>query len=156
MIRKIILMSALAISLNVMAEEDLCVPLDMQSENKEIVLPGPDQTHASQIYFFKNLTEKSIWLDHPVLHPSASAGWSSYLRAGHASAILVNRKNFNLNCAVIKPGKVEYLDCAKAISVCMPKEMTLKSARKGTYWLVEDKSWDDLMKALAKRGLELK
>ncbi len=135
---------------------NFCVPLEIKSENKEIVLPGPDQPRTSKIYFFKNLTDKSIWIDHPVLHPSMSAGWSSYLRAHNSSALLVNRKNFNISCAVIKPGKLEYLDCAKSIAVCAPKEMTYKTSRKGTYWLAEDKPWDDLVKAVSKRGVEMK
>ena|SRR5579872_3783826 len=154
--KKIYFISALAftwIYVNAMAD---CTPLEIKSENKEIILPGPDQPRTNKIYFFKNLTEKSIWLDHPVLHPSASAGWSSYLRADHSAALLVNRKNFNLNCAVIKPGKVEYLDCAKVVSVCEPTDVIFKSTRKGTYWLAEDKPWDDLMKALANRGVEVK
>lgn len=159
--RKIYLISVLFfiwLHSNAMAETNKihCTPLEIKSENKEIILPGPDQPRTNKFYFFKNLTEKSIWLDHPVLHPSVSAGWSSYLRAGNSSAILVNRKNFNLSCAVIKPGKVEYLDCTKVVSICEPKDVVFKSARKGTYWLAEDKPWDDLMKALAKRGVEVK
>ncbi len=138
------------------AMEDHCVPLEIKSENKEIILPGPDQPKTNKLYFFENLTEKSIWLDHPVLHPSASAGWSSYLRAGNASALWVGRKNFNISCAVIQPGKVEYLDCAKVISVCVPNEVVYPSSRKGTYWLAEDKPWNDLIKALAKRGVTIK
>src|SRR5438046_4551571 len=81
-----------------------CEPLDIKSENKEIILPGPDDSKTNKIYFFKNLTDKSIWIDHPVLHPSMSAGWSSYLRKNNASALLVNKKDFNISCAVIKPG----------------------------------------------------
>lgn len=133
-----------------------CIPLEIKSANKEIILPGPDEPKKSKIYFFKNLTDKSIWLDHPVLHPSASAGWSSYLRKENASALVVNRKNFNLNCAVIKPGKVEYLDCSKVVSICAPKEVVFKSPRKGTYWIAEDQSFDDLLKTMNKRGVEIK
>lgn len=133
-----------------------CVPVDIKSENKEIILPGPSEPRTSKIYFFKSLTDKSIWLDHPVLHPSVSAGWSSYLRKGNSSALIVNRKNFNLSCALIKPGKVDYLDCAKVISICAPKELIFKTKRKGTYWLAEDLPWDDLMKAVSKRGVEIK
>ncbi len=133
-----------------------CIPLEINSENKEIILPGPEEARKNKLYVVKNLTDKSIWLDHPVLHPSASAGWSSYLRKNNASALIVNRKNFNLNCAVIKPGKVDYLDCAKAVSICSPKEVLFKSSRKGTYWIAEDQSWEELMKTLDKRGLMVK
>src|SRR5262249_38066054 len=97
--QKFILINALAFTFlhsSAMAatENTHCTPLEVKNENKEIVLPGPDESKIGKIYFIKNSTEKSIWLDHPVLHPSVSAGWSSYLRAGHSSAILVNRKDF--------------------------------------------------------------
>lgn len=147
-----------SINLQVMAETDKkpCAPLDLKSENKEIVLPGPDEPRTSKLYIFKNLGTKSIWLDHPVLHPSVSAGWSSYLRPGNSSALWVNRKNFNLSCAVIAPGKLEYLDCVKVVSVCAPKDVVYQTSRKGTWWLAEDKPSDELMKTLAKRGVLIK
>ncbi|EKD73984.1 MAG: hypothetical protein ACD_45C00118G0005 [uncultured bacterium] len=144
-------------SLAVLAvEQVICEPVMLKSQNKNIVLPGVEQSRMMQVYFFKNISAHSIWLDHPE-HRSANAGWSSYLRPGHSSALLVNRKNFSMSCAVIKPGKVEYLDCAKEIILCTPKEVTMTTKpRKGTYWLVEDKAWDDLIKSLAKRGVEIK
>ena len=138
------------------AENQICQSVDVKSENKEIVLPGPTEARTNKLYIFKNLTSKSIWLDHPVLHPSVSAGWSSYLRTGNSSALWVNRKNFNLSCAEITPGKVEYLDCAKVVSVCAPKEVIYKTSRKGTWWLAEDKPLDDLLKLLSKRGVQFK
>lgn len=151
-------MMGICLSFNAIAETNSlhCIPLNIKSENKEITLPGPDKPRAMQLYFFKNITEKSIWLDHPIPHPSASGGWSSYLRAGRSSVLLVNRKNFHLSCAVIQPGKVEYLDCAKVISVCESKNAVIKSSRKGTYWLAEDKPWDELMKVLNTRGVDVK
>ena len=133
-----------------------CVPLLIQNSTKEIILPGPNQPRETVVYLFKNLTTHSIWVDHPVPHPSVSAGWSSYLRPGNLSALLVNRKNFTMNCATIKPGRVEYLDCAKVVSVCTPTTAVITSARKGTFWLVEDKAWDVLIKLLAKHGVQIK
>lgn len=140
----------------VAAEKTSCTPVEIKIENKNIILPGPDQPRTSKVYVFKNLTTASIWIDHPVAHPSASAGWSSYLRAGNSSALMLNRKNFAISCAVIKPGKVENLNCAKAISVCMPGNMVITTTRKGTYWLAEDELWDELVKMMGKRGVEVK
>ena len=133
-----------------------CVPLTGKMQDKNIILPGPNEPRATTIYFFKNISSQSIWIDHPIPHPSASAGWSSYLRPGNSSALLVNRKNFAISCAVIHPGKVEYLNCEKVISVCVANKVTMtQTSRKGTYWLSEDKSYDDLMAALKKRGVTL-
>ena len=161
MVRKLNLANVLMIGLLTasvsFASAIKCVPVEVKAEGKEIILPGPDQPRTAKVYFFKNLTKQSVWIDHPVTHASStSAGWSSYLRADNSSAMLVNRKNFSISCALIKPGKVEMLNCAKTISVCMPSEVVMTSSRKGTYWLAEDKPWDDLLKALNKRGVQIK
>jgi hypothetical protein len=145
----------MGLSVNVSAgEHTVCTPVTMtaKEQNKEIMLAGPEgAAEPAQIYLFKNIGSRGIWIDHPVERPSASAGWSSYLRAGNSSALLVNRKTFAINCAVIKPGKVEYLDCGKVVTVCLSKAVITKN-RKGTYWLVEDKSWEDVVRELAKRA----
>lgn len=157
--RSLLLASAFVLasmSFNAFAADVSCTPIDIKSQNKVLVLPGPEDKQASIVYFFKNKTTKSIWIDHPVERASASAGWSSYLRSGNSSALLVNRKNFTISCDLIKPGKVEALDCEKSISVCTVPQITVSSTRKGTYWLAEDKSWDDLLKALEKRNVKIK
>jgi hypothetical protein len=134
------------------AEKIACTPMTEKAEIKEIHLTGADDSETVKVYFFKNIRQEGIWIDHPVENPSASAGWASYLRAGNSSALLVNRKNFTVNCAIIKSSKIDFLDCKKAVEVCVSK-VTMKSVRKGTYWLAEDKSWDDLITGLAKRGV---
>lgn len=133
----------------------VCTPAENKIQNKNIFLSGVEEARATQIYFIRNLSSQSLWLDHPVeKHRSAHAGWSSYLRPGKWSAILVNRKNFELSCAVIQPGNLSYQDCTKAISVCVPNQATFDSKRKGSYWLAEDLEWDELLKALEKRGVQ--
>lgn len=145
------------ISINVCFADEIsnCSPVPVQTQDKNIILPGIKEPKTIKGYFLKNISEYSIWIEHPGAKHSASAGWSSYLHPGKWSAILVNRKNFELRCAVIQPGKVKYLDCSKAISICAPKEVKTKSSRKGTYWLVEDKSWSDLLNQVEKRGIRL-
>lgn len=129
-----------------------CPPATVKFEANNIILPGPVQARSAVIYFFRNNTEESLWLDHPVAHPSASAGWSSYIQPGNWSALILNRKNFAISCAVINPGKVDYLECKNAVSVCSPKEINLPK-RKTTYWLIENKPWDELVAAVKKRLL---
>lgn len=129
-----------------------CLPIKNRSQHNSIVL-GDVIAPTAQLYFLKNISKKSIWLDHDSKHPSASAGWSSYLRPGQWSALLLDKKDFSLNCAVIQPGRVTYVNCAQAISVCLPPHLVINAKRKGSYWLVEDKSWEDLLKILTKKGV---
>lgn len=146
----------LLFSLNaVNAANVTCIPIKMNIQNKNMILTGPDKSSVSKIYFFKNTGKEGIWIDHPSSH-NMNAGWSSYLRAGNWSAFLLNRKDFAMSCALIEPGKVEYLDCSKRVTVCAPKEVAFKKNPKGTYWLVEDKSWEEMVKVVEKKGINLK
>jgi hypothetical protein len=131
-----------------------CTLAKVKVQDKNILLLAAGGT--KQVYVIQNARTKGLWIDHPVARPSASAGWSSYVRAGNWSALVVDRKEFTISCAVIQPGKVEYQDCVHTISVCSPKEALFKSATKGTYWLAEDKPLDELVKAAAKRGVTIK
>jgi hypothetical protein len=137
----------------VVKPHNTCVPMKLKSHDKNIVLEGTPET--GQIFLIKNQSPKSVWIDHPVKHPSASAGWSSYIRTNEWSALFLDKKDFSLNCSVIQPGKVETLDCAQALSVCKPSHLTYTSTtRKGSFWLVEGKPLKELMKALEKRGVK--
>ena len=128
----------------------ICTPVLIKAEDKNIILPGPNQPRSAVIYFLQNRAPQSVWLDHPTgEHKGASAGWSSYIHPNHWSALVLNRKQFVINCATIKPGKVDYLDCKQIISVCTPKGLSAPK-RKNTYWLVENKLWDDLLATVNK------
>lgn len=130
--------------------EIVCTPIQTMKVGKTIILPGTDSTKISQIVVFKNTTAQSIWLDHATENRSASAGWSSFLRAGHWSALVLNRKDFAITCAIITPGKLEYQDCSKVISTCTPQNEAGNSKRKGSSWLAEDKTWEELVPILEK------
>jgi hypothetical protein len=136
------------------AENISCTPAVVKVENKNIILPGITQPKTTKVYFFNNVSKQSLWLDHPVEKRSASAGWSSYLRPSNWSAIVLNRKNFAISCAVIKPGSVDYQDCSKAITICSPQHYTLNTKQKGTFWLVEDRTWDEFLKKMEKHKVE--
>lgn len=131
-----------------------CVPAVVKVEDKSIILPGSDDPKIRIVYFFNNISKKSLWLDHPVEKPSASAGWSSYLRMGNWSALSINRKNFKISCAEIQPGKVDYQECATSVAICTPKQMPKSDAKHkvGSGWIVEDKSWDEFVLVLSKKG----
>lgn len=133
------------------AKQIVCKPMTVKPQNQAVLLSGSAQTGS--MYLIHNISQKSIWLDHADKRASASAGWSSYLRPGNWAALFLNRKDFTLSCSVISPGKVETLNCAEALSLCEPQSLTLKSNHKNSYWVVEDKSWDDMIKAFAKKGV---
>jgi hypothetical protein len=130
-----------------------CAPLILKSQNKNIILPGIDRKSHNVIYLFQNKTAQGLWLDHPVAHPGASAGWASYVRAGNWSGLVLARQNMQITCSNMQPGQVNVVDCATSISVCVVKEGLLATRGKGSYWLFEDKSLGDIIKMFAKKVL---
>jgi hypothetical protein len=131
-----------------------CLPLSPKIENKNIILPGTEDPKNSVVYFFKNKSLQSVLIDHPLKNnPGMNAGWSSYLRPDHWSALVLNKKEFAVSCVMIQPGKVVTLDCSTIIDVCTPHIISSKTPLKGNYWLSEDKPWDGFLKTMEKRGV---
>lgn len=126
-----------------------CKPALVKAEDKNIILPGPQKPKTVQIYFFNNIAKKSLWLDRVLKERSASAGWSSFIHPGNWSALAVSSKDFKVDCAVIQPGKADYLDCSKVIAICSPQ---FNTDSKAYGWMVEDKPWDEFVVALKAKG----
>lgn len=154
--RILIVLWFLIVSSEVVANPLGCAPLSLKSQDKQITLPGTANPKTSMIYVFHNKSLQSLWIDHPVQNPGASAGWSSFLRSEHWSAIVINKKNFAVRCAMIQPGKVVYLDCAHSLTICAPDTVTTHKPLEGNYWLAEDKDWKNFVALLNKKGIRLK
>jgi hypothetical protein len=127
-------------------------PAKIQKQGQYVILPGPDQADHIQVYYFKNVSKQGVWIDHPIKNPSLSAGWSSYLQAGNGSALALDRKNFAISCAVINPGKVDYLNCSDVLSIYSEHSKPSNPKQKGSAWIAEDLKWDVLIEKVGKRG----
>jgi hypothetical protein len=135
------------------ATDQACTPVPIKKVDADIILLVNPPPKTSLVYFFTNLSGKSLFVEHPSGR-GAAAGWSSYLRPGHWSALALNKSNFTIHCSTIEPGKVVPLDCSKMISVCTPKNPAITSPLKGNFWLTEDKKWEAFVKALEGRGVK--
>jgi hypothetical protein len=129
-----------------------CAPLNFTMEKNDMVLQGNPKT-STQVFFFHNKSNKSIFLDRGGENPGASAGWSTYLRPDHWSVLLLNKKSFTVHCTMIEPGTVVVLNCKDMIEVCTPPNLTLNKKLKGNFWLAEDKPFESVVKILEKKGI---
>jgi hypothetical protein len=149
----IICLLATSLARSYAATDQACTPVPIRKVGDDVILLVNPPPKTSLVYFFTNHSEKSMFVDHPSGR-GAGAGWSSYLRPGHWSALALNKSNFTIRCSAIEPGKVISLDCSKMISVCTPKNPTISSPLKGNFWLTEDKKWEAFVKALEGRGVK--
>jgi hypothetical protein len=153
-LRNLFLTLFVILGLNQLALAISCLSARSQIENNKIILLGSAEHHASQIYFFKNTSRQSVFIDHVKQNPGASAGWSSYLRPYHWSALVLNQKNFTVSCVMIQPGKVIPLNCSRTLFICSPQNIIPRLPLKGNYWLVEDKPWNLFLRQLVKQGVK--
>jgi len=132
-----------------------CEPFVLQKDKLDIVLTPNTDNPLPQLYFFSNKASSGVFIEQAMNNnPGASAGWSSYLRPGHWSVLLLNKKTLTLHCSTIEPGKVVALNCAETITVCNPNYIVPRQM-KGSAWLAEDKTWEALMKVIEKKGIRL-
>lgn len=103
-----------------------------------------------QLFVIHNLSHATVLLNHPLNRdPGAKAGWASEIKPNHWSALLLNSKNFLLNCSSGK--KVHLVNCSKFIRVCEP-DLKLDPALSGNYWFVENQTEANFWPAILKRA----
>lgn len=125
-----------------------CKPVAFHFEGKQVVLKGPVAPTKQIVYLFNNSGTASYFLNQATgKEGSASAGWTSKIDPGQWSAIVVARNNFKWACQDLVPGKTNEITCKSVLHVCQfqGKPNLLNS---GDYWLSENKSLPDTIKAL--------
>ncbi|KTD18002.1 hypothetical protein [Legionella jordanis] len=130
----------------------------MPASCKPVAVTGESVTLSAKtplLVLIHNLSKSDFWITHPVSEPSASAGWSSRLQAGHWSALALDKESFEISCIESKPGHEQQVPCAGAISVCTwtPENMPAQSS--GTFWAAEDMTLPALTEHLGQRGFAL-
>lgn len=129
-----------------------CLPIKTETQGKNIVL-GKD----SAVYFFKNISKHAIWLNKVNIDSKkgASAGWASFIHSNHWSALATNKNTFVLSCSLMTPNKLDPIDCSSVISVCVPENLKAQGIT-GSFWITEDKPWDDFVESVVKRKIHFK
>ncbi|KTD22770.1 Uncharacterised protein [Legionella lansingensis] len=125
-----------------------CKPVAVKEESVMLSAKKP------LLILIHNLSKSDLWITHPVSEPSASAGWSSRLQAGHWSALALDKESFEISCIESKPGHEQQVPCAGVISVCR-WSVTMPAQTSGTFWAGEDMSLQALTEYLGGRGFEL-
>lgn len=142
----------LGVSTFVWAEDNApssCRPLPVSGESVMLSSKKP------VLILIHNLSEGDIWITHPVADPGASAGFSSNLMSKKWSALVVNKKSFELNCIESKPGHEQQIPCEGQLAVCKWPTVKITSQNIGTYWAAENMNWSDLTTYLGGRGFSL-
>ena len=122
---------------------DFQYPRECQSGDYEFTVDGvllsvKAKPQQQKVFLLKNINNNTIWLNHPVEEPSASAGWGTKLSVNHWSAFAINQPQFVLTCMEITPGASQYLACDQVLEVCEYKGKDLALRGEGSYWLAEN------------------
>lgn len=137
---------------NVNAQESFpaaCNPVAVQKESVMLEAKQP------RVVLIHNLSASDLWITHPVVDPGASAGWSSHLEAGNWSALVVDKKSFELNCIESKPGHEQQVPCAGMVAICEWLAVKIPADVKGSFWAGENMSLSSLTAQLGGHGYVL-
>lgn len=134
-----------------------CISKDYEYEDNNLIL-DINPTEQS-LYLFHNISDTDYWVNHPVTKdPGVSAGWASVLNAGQWSALAIyqnsNSKNFAISCETMaKNGELTYHNCQDVLRTCIVEKAEFKTGDKGSYWVSENKSLNDLVNEIKSRGI---
>lgn len=126
-----------------------CQPISMLKQTLTLHAKEP------MMVFIHNVSAGDLWITHPVSEPSASAGWSSRLETGNWSALIVDKKSFELSCIESKPGHEQQTPCSAALTVCQWTSVKLPDQAQGTFWAGENMPLDALKAYVGGKGFIL-
>lgn len=108
------------------------------------------------LYLLHNLTKTTVWVMRAVKKPSASAGWSSRLRPGSWSALVIAERDFVLRCIESTPGHEQVVPCENVIALCQYSKTSFPANDNGSsYWAAEDMTLPEINSNLGRRGFTL-
>lgn len=126
-----------------------CTPLVVHDELIKLSADKP------VVVMIHNLSKMDIWMTHPESEPSANAGWSSHLQAGHWSALALDKKIFELSCIESRPGHEQQVPCAGLVVACQWLNAKMPKKESGTFWAGEDMILSALTAHVGSRGFIL-
>ena len=95
--------------------------------------------NTPSLVIIHNITSSTnLWITHPILQPSASAGWSSHLHPKHWSILSLHETPFEISCVESKPGHEQQVACTSVITICRWAKTIKFKSPPGTFWLAED------------------
>jgi hypothetical protein len=108
------------------------------------------------VFLIHNISKQNFWLNHPIAHPSASAGWASRINKNQWSALMIDqsKKDFVVSCTDIQAGSVQKFSCEKLLQVCELENVNFKTQMTGSFWLAENETLNNLLNKLRSRGLQ--
>ncbi len=135
-----------------------CVTAHIIYKQQEVILHSQQAASTARLFLFQNIGKQSFWLDHPVQHPAASAGWASQIQAKHWSALVLpaGQENFAVSCTQIKPGSTQNLSCKELVAVCQMQNVGFPKGSNGSYWAAENLGLEKLWQRLQQRGFQIK
>lgn len=127
-----------------------CSSKQIYSKNLAIYF-NKTKPSTTPIYLIKNTSTLTMMLDRATPSHGAGAGWATTIEPGKWSAIAISQPHFGLKCSAFSKGKA-YLTSCSELKVCeLPMDKSF--VKDGNFWVAENKTWDDLVATLIKRGM---
>lgn len=103
------------------------------------------------VYLLKNKNDHPIFID-VAEHEGGQAGWLIEVAVGKMSAIKLET-GMAFHCFEKRPGSEMKIDCDYVLEPCKLSLAQLDKADKGSYWLVENEAYPQLVDKLKRKGV---
>lgn len=133
-----------------------CTPVGYT--HKDLYVHLTSSPKHSGLYLLYNDTMHKVVVDHVLMHdPAASAGWGTIMQPKRYSAILIDLKNFRMQCQKALPNfHYVVVPCKTVLHVCQFKTFKTKSVNQlhASYWVAENQTASAILPAIHKRGMQ--
>jgi hypothetical protein len=130
-----------------------CKPLTEYFKDQTLQLPAAkDQT---RLVLIQSMTGHMVWLVNTPVADKKITQWTSALCQQRWSALILKDEALNLACVEAKPGSEQYVACRSVIAACMYPKLKSKKTLPEAGWLVENKTFLDILSALFQQAIEI-
>jgi len=131
-----------------------CEASGFQYDGLELVL---NEEGKQTLYFIKNNDRQGITLkyreDKAVF---MSAGWQTDVSPRRWAAFAADEKNMHFQCIARGRHQQEQVDCKQVLELCQYPRVKFAGSNMGNYWVSENKSLRQTMRAAIKKGILLR
>jgi hypothetical protein len=130
-----------------------CEPLTQYFKDQTLLLPAAkDQT---RLVLIQSMTDHMVWLVNTPVDDKKVTQWTSALCKKRWSALILKDEALNIACVEAKPGSEQYVACRAVVTACMYPKLKSKQTLPAAGWLVENKTFLDILTAIFQQAIEI-
>lgn len=122
-----------------------CHPTKSFFEDGLLVLRNSGGFEHQSLFVIRNISGRTVFLDHLRQDSSVSAGWGSHIGPSHVSAFILDQPSMPFTCSIksrkgLLGAPYHCVPCESVLCVCPIPLNEMLVGTEGTYWVIENES----------------